>query len=229
MNVNRTSRHSGFTLVELLVVMAILGVVTAIVTQGFFIITSQWSDTQMKANLDDRAQNFFQAFSKTVEGIVPPSLSGQSVICSSNDPAGRPSDSITLAAEVSHSAEKGMNYARVVKYEVVRRQVAGVGRVEFIQRSDKPLGGPREGARNQQVAPVDELAGVRGLQIECLDSDGKWDRVWNKDELPVSIRVTVLLTDPDSPRIEVVRSAEFPVRVQPNSRGQWGTIVSETN
>jgi prepilin-type N-terminal cleavage/methylation domain-containing protein len=220
--VKLAQKNSGFTLVEILLVIVILGVVTALVTPAFVSVSSLWSDTTMKSDLSERAQEFFEDFGKTVDGIIPPNLAGLSVVCSPNTvspKAGGAADSITFASEVFDNIET-VNFARTVKYEVAMSKTREGDTVQVIRRTEEPLGGAKEGARNQNPGHFDVVSGVQGLRFECLDSAGKWDTAWNKDDLPVAIRVTIVLTDPYSPRLDVVRSAVFPVRVQPSVRGE---------
>lgn len=214
-------RKSGFTLIELLVVLAIASIVTSIATVALFRITSLWSDTSQKNELDESVNDFFVEFEGAIGSIIPPNLSGTSIVGIPQEPTSSyagDADSIEFPARV-YNTLANLLYPKRVTFKLLTRPNG----LANLVRSELPL----QSAAKTRPDEVVLLSGVTSLRIDYVGRDGSLERAWNSPELPDAVRVSVVLTDPASPRSQIVRTAEFPVRVQPNTRGQWGNIISE--
>ena len=70
----------GFSLIEVLVSIALLGVVTTIGVRTFSLLTTTWKETQTLAGLEDSAAIAFREIRKDLSDTLSAELSGVSII-----------------------------------------------------------------------------------------------------------------------------------------------------
>ena len=83
-------RNRGFTLVELILVIAILGVLSTIGVVMFGRINNLWTQTRNKTELDARAEYALEQVRQDIAAFVSPALTGaplQGVDSVASDPA----------------------------------------------------------------------------------------------------------------------------------------------
>lgn len=202
----------GFTLLELLVVIGLMGVVSTLGTQLFFEMTDAWTSMRQRADLDAEADSAFRLIREDFEQLVSPRLAGvslQGVDRSAQQDArywGLPlnDDEMTFAVLAPVSGSDSVR-AGLVRYRVERSDAEGLA--DVLRREVRDIGLPPEKAAGQTVA-----LGVVRLELEYQAADGQWLPAWDRPELPEAVRASLAMSHPDSGE-QVTRKAVFPVRV----------------
>lgn len=202
---NRRRRPAGFTLMEVLVVIALMGIVTTLGFNVFLKMTDAWQSTRTRTALDRTAAQAFNAIREDLSHVVSPSLVGLAL--SGVDGTTRDDtrffgidlgdDSLALSTLAPMGAE-GVERAVVVKYYVRR----GSGQETLVRAI---------GSQETEVAE-----GVVSLEFEYAAPDGLWQSEWNSDKLPKAVRVSMTLLNPDMAvqmGEQIVRKAIIPIYV----------------
>ncbi len=211
----------GFSLVELLVVMAILSVVTALGTRAFFGVTDAWSKTKILKDLDSAADQAFEMMAQDFADTLSSDLSGIPMIGVRGDSESREhryfdrmfaDDSVILPIQSTGIGEGNLNGGRLM-YRV-RRERGGERLEHTLVRTVGPLttGSPPVGGLLPVISP--DRADVLRLRIEYADAEGQWQPSWRHPELPRAVRVSMTLAHPDQYDRQVARKAVFPIHVR---------------
>jgi prepilin-type N-terminal cleavage/methylation domain-containing protein len=206
--VKTSTRRGGFTLLELLVVIALMGVVGTLGTQLFVTMTTSWGSVLQRTQLDEQADNVFDQMRHDFEKVVSPRLTGVSMTGADqtaeeerfwNQTLGN--DTLTFA--VLKMVDPKLETFRCVqaKYYVDRAE----GK-DFLIREVNDFARPDKKERDALGENVVSLC------LEYLATDGTWAQAWDRPELPQAVRVSMTLVNPDSLE-QVTRKAVFPVRV----------------
>lgn len=213
--------RSGFSLVELLVVMAILSVVTALGSQAFFRVTDAWTKTKILQDLDSAADQAFEIMAHDFADVLSSELSGIPMIGVRGDWESRErrffdrmfaDDSIILPIQSSGIGEGNLTGGTLM-YAVRRKR--GEDRMEHsLVRTVGPLttASPPEGGLLPVISP--DRADVLRLRIEYADPQGEWQPSWRDPTLPRAVRVSMTLAHPDQYDRQVSRKAVFPIHVR---------------
>lgn len=204
----RRGKQAGFTLLELLVVVAIIGVVTTMGAMMFGELLRVWRVLETRAELDQQAQNALNTIGKDLAATIPPSLAELSI-----EGFQRPDNPEGLADMISFPIRlptaDGPTLSGSVSYHV--RVIEEEGKVgETLVRQMALLGDA-----TSIPEPVTIAEGVVALAIEYLPGKGaEWQTEWSQEDLPEAVRVSITLTDADNPAgPEVARKAIFPIKV----------------
>lgn len=205
-------RSGGFTLIELIVVIGLLAVVTAMGTRMFSIMTQTWNETRAMTELDAEAERIFDSFGRDVENTLASNLAGQTVLGvrhEIDDPrihkARLDDDSIVIP--VQGTAEEGpMAGGGRVRYTIDR-----VGGRQVLTRTIGPFT-----AETPQAGRIDVSgrANVTQLRLEYADSRGNWHDRWTQSEHPRIVRMNITLEHPTRSYIEITRKAAFFIHVR---------------
>ena len=207
--------QSGFTLFELLVVLALTAVVTGIGTVTLFKMTDNWSALRMRTELDRRAESVFESMQDDIAAMVSSSLAPASVQGSSAT-AEHPQfyripladDAVTLS--VTGTTPEGYSAPVLVTYRVKRDSGEASGAGMMLVRSQNRPGAADEAASEQTVQE-----GVLQFQVEYTADGSTWQREWAETSPPRAIRASLTMADPVNPmREQIARSYVFPVHVQ---------------
>lgn len=201
------TKRGGFTLLELLVVIALMGVVGTLGTQLFVSMSTSWGSVLQRTKLDEQADNVFEQMRHDFEKVVSPRLTGVSMTGADqtaeeerfwNQTLGN--DTLTFA--VLEMVDRRQETFRCVqaKYYVDRTE----GK-DLLTREVNDFGLPA----SDKVVLGDDVV---SLCLEYLAADGTWAQAWDRPELPQAVRVSMTLVNPDSLE-QVTRKAVFPVRV----------------
>lgn len=210
----RRGTGSGFTLLELLVVISILGVVSGIGMQAFFGMTSAWSDLKSRSDLDGIAYSAFQRMHADFADVISAELSGVSIrgIAAEREYdallAPYKDDQIILPIQTSAVGRRNL-IGGSVRYRVARDDAEGTHRLVRevgLLTADLPIGA--------QTAIID-TANVLSLRFEFLGREsGEWQLDWNSPELPAAVRVSLTLADLNRIDLQVSRKTVFPIHVR---------------
>jgi len=190
-------RTSGFTLLELLVVIGIMGVVTAVGGTTFVRMMGAWSDVRSQMELNRAAEQILETMRQDFAAVVSPSLAGMPLIATDQEEA---SNQIILPV-AAPTTQGGRTAGATVQYHINEDH-------NELMRTAHPRFGIGTPARVAQ--------GVLEMRIECLPKgSGSWQQSWERPELPGAVRVSLTVADADNPlRDKVSRKAVFPIYVE---------------
>jgi prepilin-type N-terminal cleavage/methylation domain-containing protein len=215
----RTDRNGrGFTLLELLVAIAAMGVVTSIGVRAFFGLTDAWRETRRIAELEVAAQSAFDAMRDSFGSVVSSELSGEFIQGQSRTTADPRFFQVVLGDDrislpVFMAANDGELEAYRVEYSVDRAELGS-----SLVRVETPLSG--EAAEATRI-PVLNLGDILRLQFEYADpTTDEWSQGWSRPEMPAAVRVSLTVAYreripvPGPPKLQISRKAVFPVQVR---------------
>lgn len=204
-----TRRRNGFTLLELLTVIAVLAVVTTIGMRALFRISDLWRLSEIRMNLNARANQTFELMRHDFDQVLSAKLSGVPLRGAQHleekKRFGRvrlENDLIILPVEyvnpLTHSVER-----QSVMYHI-NREAATPSLIRTLGALDAL---PPMGAR-QLVAE-----GVIAMRLEYHDG-AEWMPEWNRAGLPEAVRVNLVLADANRPYEQIARKAVFAIHVK---------------
>lgn len=201
-------RNRGFTLVELIFVMAILGVLTTMGVVTFGRINTLWAQTRSRTELDARAEYALEQIRQDMVAFVSPELTGaplQGTNSISSDAAFPGADlaSDTLLIPIRGTTPAGSELLAAVQYSV---EADGAERV--LTRTRMGLyGEPTE------ANPVNVVSGIVHFNVQYAGPEGIWQDAWDSLEPPSAVRVSLVVAEPERPERQVARESIFAVRV----------------
>jgi prepilin-type N-terminal cleavage/methylation domain-containing protein len=216
MSARRRRATGGFTLIEILVVIGIFGVVTAIGTSTFVSVTSAWNERKVIAELDAQAQLAIESIRQDVAAALSHEVAGVSL----RGGDGEVQDGRTYPAAVHPDDDLSIPVQAVdpnaplavpanVGYRIERSGGTGV-----LVRTVGPLGAEFPTTNRLDLLPG---AAVMGFSVEYLASGPGpiWVESWNGDGAPAAVRVSLSIQSLDRPnQFQVCRQAVIPVRVR---------------
>lgn len=203
-------RARGFTLLELLVSLAILSVVTTIGVQTFFRVGDSWNTVSLRTTLDAEANQTLEMMRNDFNHVLSHTLSGESIrgmerleenkryegIARLED------DRVVLPIATEHPETGHMTYQRVM-YHITREEGPPT-----LARTLGPLSEATPQGARQFVSE-----NVLALRIEYHDGES-WLRSWDAAGNPDAIRVSLTMQHPDRPYEQISRKAVFPIHVE---------------
>jgi prepilin-type N-terminal cleavage/methylation domain-containing protein len=211
----RKRQQAGFTLLEAIIVIAIIGVVTGIGSVMFFTMMDVWNDLKAQTDIDSVAERVLDSIGEDLTGVVSPKLAGRTLVGTDGaveDDAYRriPLDNDQIefpALGLTHDRAQGSTreVGALVQYHVDR------ARKNTLIRTATSLA-PNSLSNEQPVA-----AGVLQLGFEYAGPDNpEWQPAWTGESgLPGAVRVTLTLVDPERPLgAQVCRKAVYKIHVE---------------
>ena len=212
--VHTIETHRGFTLLELIVTIAILGVVTSMGAVAFNNITTAWSDLRAEAELDRSVDEAFNAFQKDISDTMSAELSGEPILGIGRETSSERYFDRQLADDmvvlpIQHSAvDTRMRTGSKVAWRV-QRDLETSRLVRAIGALDQPI--PPGGASDE----LDDANVIRlGFEYEAHGEPGKWTREWTRNEHPAAIKMSIVVEDRGRPWVQIGREAVFPINVR---------------
>ncbi len=211
----RPQQNRGFSLMELILSIGILGVVS---TLGISILTqvySLWGETSVQARLNENAEQAFNTLRTDLAEVLPSYLAtrplrGVSTLLHDDDERywgiTFHDDRVIFPAFVPQSNAEGTSPTPALVMYHVDRMSGALVRTTGNLDAEFP-----EGARSA------EAEGVLHFLIEYMDAEegrGIWETSWTDEKHPAALRVTLVLQDPDRPLEQVARKAVIPVHVR---------------
>ena len=213
----RTTSTQGLTLLELLVVIALMGVASTLGGRVLLGVTDNWRQISVRAELDAMAEGVFDRMGKDFSDILSADVSGVPLVGMTQDLEDSPDhpdapmsdDRVIIPIRTSTGPTQVSAGARVM-YRVEPED----GRRLLVQTvgdlmTDLPIGG--------RVALIPQ-ADVLRLRIDYADKAGRWlaregHEGWYRAALPRAVRVSLTLAHQDRPFDQVARSKVFLIHV----------------
>jgi len=206
----RSRSNAGFTLFELIVVLAIMGVVSTIGVGAFFNITGAWRKSTYRLDLGANADKILTKIESDVARVAASQRTGHAVLGVDllNEKI-KYDDLIRLEDDrlVLPTLQKDINGK--TERVSIQYQVNRVDGPFVMTRTYGPFGSTNpEGAREEIVQDV------LTFDVQYLDS-GTWEAAWSKPYNPDAIRVSVTVRGA-APRTyeQISRTAIFPIHAK---------------
>lgn len=206
----RASAAKGFSLIELVVAIGLLGVVSTIAVGMFVRMSDLWTDMEAQVEMNDRAEYALARIEEDLTELVSPRTAGAPLVVTDAvhqddryfwaiDLA---DDAITLPTRVLQR-EDGIRRWVEVAYAVDRSTWT-------LMRSATAPGGASDAAPQPMIAAT----GVVQFNVSCRDRDGAWRTAWDEPEPPEAVRVSLVMMNPGRPWQQIARTAVYRVRVR---------------
>lgn len=207
-----TSR--GFSLIELLVSIAIVGLVMTLGTKAFYSLTSAWAEARTLAELDDTAEDAFYMIGLDMSDLLSAELSGVSIrgidqVAEADrfNQAGNNDDRLIIPIQ---GLTVGMDMQRVrsVQFQVLR----GDDSNELVRRVGL-LGAANPGKNESKIIT---RANVLRFDVTYAtgDVENPWVTSWDAVSLPKAVRVSLTLADTNNIFRQISRKETYLVHVQ---------------
>lgn len=203
----------GFTLLELLLVISIMGVLTWIGTGTFVKITSHWREVKALVDLQIMIDTAFESIRADFSHIESSELSGQSLEGLRRELAGeavdkeRFNDRVLANDRITFSVQsQPINSDRLVTQRISYYIVREGSRHRLVRSTVDPA----TNRPTQEFSLIDGAQAVR-LRFEYASNDGAegWLDRWDRPSLPRAIRVSLMIEDPNRPDRQLARKAVF--------------------
>ena len=205
----RNGRSSGFTLVEIIMVLALMGVASTLGMVMFSRLSDLWKQTTIRTELGATANAIFDQMRQDFSQVVPPKLAGAVVKGTTQDASDSrffrvslQSDQVVIPVETVAGPD-GRCQRLDVRYHIERKDGAAT-----LMRTMSAPGGAE--TASEKVAD-----GVLAMAIEY---EGKgpgaaWKREWTEAGSPSAVRVSVTLMDSVRTYEQISSKAVFPIEV----------------
>lgn len=206
----------GFTLLELLVVIALMGVATSMGMVMLSGVWDAWNSTSARVSLDDRAAYIFDQMRQDFAEALSANLSGASIQAITRTAQGNvpgsgavADDQVVIPVELA-SVPNALPQRADIGYAIERKDGA-CALMRTARLSDNPAS-----RGNAPVSSVKVADGVLAMRVECLGRapGDTWQPQWSKPVLPGAVRVSIVVIDPDRPYEQTARKAVFPIETE---------------
>lgn len=211
-------RDTGFSLLELLVSMVIIGVLSTMGVVMFGKLIGYSTERQVRAELDRKAQNILDQIGQDIASIVSPDLTGQPLVGVPGSAMGNEKSDLLILPVAMPTPPKGRTIGRNVNIRVL-----GEDEQQGMADGSRPDDGLllREIYAFDKEMPIGQIKIADGVRKFCVEyapkGGGEWQSTWEdpQNRLPGAIRISVAVGDPKRPlRDPVSRKAVFPVNVE---------------
>ncbi|MBN2309089.1 MAG: prepilin-type N-terminal cleavage/methylation domain-containing protein [Candidatus Hydrogenedentes bacterium] len=194
----KSRRSAGFTLLELIVVIGLMGVVSALGGISFFYMMDGWSTLRTRTELDRRAENVLDTMGRDFRTAIASPLAQMGLVGTTQEDG---NDLVTIPFAAPTIPDNRVIGA-IVQYHVFEGELIRT-----------PYDIDSEEIPETRHAIV---KGVVSLRFEYAPrGGGPWQTEWLEEGFPAAVRVSLTLTDPDRPTRGVVsRKAVFPLYVE---------------
>lgn len=213
MNLSGLKPSKGFSLLELLVAIALMGVVTTLGIQAFSMLTSAFHETRVLSELNDKAEDAFKDIEKVMADTLSASLSGVSIIGVDREienkreinRQGNADDRLIIPI-----LETGgpLQVSRSIQYQVFREE----GR-SLLAKTVGSLGDANPSSQRNNIIPDCDVIRF-DVTYATGNTDEPWVNSWTSSELPRAVRVSMTLSEEDNITRQISRKAIYEVHVR---------------
>jgi prepilin-type N-terminal cleavage/methylation domain-containing protein len=201
-------RNRGFTLVELIFVIAILGVLTTMGVVMFGLVNNLWAQTRARTELDARAEYALEQIRQDMAAFVSPALTGAPLQGRDNAMTDPAFPGVQLASDSLLVPMRGLTATGGEVLAAAQYAVKSEGGERTLMRT--PMGLYGEPAK---AKPVTVVPGVVHFNVQYGGAEEKWQDNWDSVQSPSAVRVSLVLAEPERPERQAAREAIFAVRV----------------
>ena len=196
-------RRAGFSLIEVITVLAVLSIATAIGVRGLYAVSDQWRALCVRNELNAKATAVFETMRHDFDRMLSFARAGVPLLGEDRDaPSSIADDAIVFPIEHWNPA-LGRIERRNVQYCIDRG-----GAAPALVRTLGALGEtPPSGAHALAGA------GVMAMRAEYFNGR-RWVRGWRRRNLPEAVRISLVMQDADRPWEQIVRVTAFTVHVE---------------
>lgn len=204
-------RSAGFTLMELIVVIALIAILTNIGMTFFFKMSDNWRQARGRMDLNAKADTILSEIGRDIRGVVSARISGRAI----SGVAGTAEDSRFFKIPLENDEIRipimqpvtpdGPSVLQRVAYRVERE----AGRHRLVRIADASVAGAMPSPR---VVPMAD--GVLALRFEYTGDFQTWRSEWSESRLPKAVKVSMTLMDSGLPDEQISRKAVFCVPVE---------------
>ncbi len=190
-------KRNGFTLLELIVVIGLMGIVTSMGVTMFFKMSDAWKKTTARVELEAKSALAFESMRKDFSEIVSSDLAGVSITGTSafsGDRVPHADDSVTIPV-LRRSSPDGPLARESARYYIDRGE-DGPALVRAVGDSVQPI-----------------VPDVVRMNVEYGLPSGAWTDEWKEASMPRAVRVSLTLIHPDQLDEQIVRKSVFLVNV----------------
>jgi len=212
MKMKAIHNRGGFTLMELLAVLAILGVVMFLSTSAIFTTADWWSQIRTRAQLVDKADSAFEQIRTDITAALSPALTGVSLTHEQGtlgDGTGYldspfPSDRVIVPVYMPLGPEQKLMSGRV-QYTIERDEESSV----LVRTTGGLYSDSVEGN------PLTIETSVYGFDVQFAKPEGDgWIDEWDRSGLPDAVRINLLMADEVNPTIQLSRTSVMTIHVR---------------
>ena len=214
-------RRAGFTLLEILVVISLMGVVTTLGISAFFDMSKAWQSTRTMSELDREASNAFRMIKRDFTSVVSTELSGISVRgvhrnLESVDKSGlyRYFDRVLADDAVVIPVPAGAGGAADI--DLISYSVNRADNGHRLVRTFGDVTLPEENALPEMDVVNPSIAEVIRFRIEYSSGGGEWSAEWTDSLLPQAVRISMTLEEfgQYGQHLQITRKAVFAIHVR---------------
>lgn len=206
-----TRRRAGFTLMELLVSLSLLGVVSTIGVTAFFRVADHWTAVQRAQRLDTQASAALDAIREDLDRMLPP-RTGAGAFASVCQTARHSFGALEATANddkitfpiVQKNVATGAFEQAVVTYEIDRHAA-----MPRLMRKVRGTDADAQAAGASLVI----AEGVFSMSVMCGDPPDMTCG-WDAPEPPEGVVVSLGMADPADPGAGLSRAATFELHVK---------------
>ncbi|MGI6461806.1 MAG: type II secretion system protein [Candidatus Hydrogenedentales bacterium] len=203
-----TRRTWGFTLVELVVVIAILGILSTMGVVMFGRLTTAWTVTRNRTELDAIAEYALKQIRQDLSDLVSPALTGAPLQGADASIADAAFPGVNAAADTLIIPLRGKTATGSETLAAVKYAVQDMGGTRVLTRTQTGLYGETQ----DNLSATRVADGVAQFNVQFLGPEGPWRDAWETATPPAALRVSLVVANPDRPERQVARETVFAVR-----------------
>ena len=206
-----SARSKGFSLIELLTVIAVLSVVMSLGTSMFFKIMDVGNYSARALRMEEKANNAFATMRRDFTQMLSTAQAGTTI---SGEHRELQDDVLAWGMKLEDDrvtlpvSTKNPGTDLVEQWSVVYKMGHGEQGTPRLERSQMPLG---QGDTDGPIQVVAEW--VTALNIEYHDGVS-WRPSWNQSQAPQSVRVSLVLMSPNRRTEQIARKSTFTLHVK---------------
>ena len=191
-------RRAGFTLFELLVVIALMGVVTTLGLQTYGSMTTRWNDAQARSNMQSAAGRALESIRRDIAMAPPASFTGQGML---GEPGTARHEDLFWGVDLADDSfvvpvpdPDDPGRLLLIRYFIERgRTTARLVRVA--SAADE--------GQNSRVVVAENVVAMAARFRETPTSP--WEAAWNHNRMPAQVAISLVMMDPRNPGSQIAR------------------------